>query len=58
MKEVNNMKQTIIVMVNNWLFNINRVLAHNNIDLRKVISIHADYVELTNETHITIYTIE
>ena len=58
MKEVNTMKQTVIVMTNNWLFNINRVLEHNNIDLHKVISIHADYVELTNETHITIYTTE
>ena len=52
------MKQTVIVMTNNWLFNINRVLEHNNIDLHKVISIRADYVELINETHITIYTTE
>lgn len=52
------MKQTVITLNNNWLFDLNRVLKYNDIDLHKVISIHADYVEILNETHITIYTTE
>lgn len=52
------MKKVIIVMRNNWLFDINNILQHNNIDLHELISIHAEYCPGVNETHITIYTNE
>lgn len=58
MKEVNTVKKVIIVMCNNWLFDINSILQHNDIDLHKLISIHAEYYHTANETHITIYTTE
>lgn len=53
---MNAMKQTVITLNSNWLSDLNRVLKYLDIDLCKVIAIHGDYVELTNETHITIYT--
>jgi hypothetical protein len=49
------MTKTIIVMENNWLFDINRVLEFNNIDLHKLLSLHAEYYPKANETHIVIY---
>ena len=52
------MKKTIIVMRNNWLFDINGVLKFEDIDIDKLLSIHAEYYPKSNETHIVVYTTE
>lgn len=48
------MEKTIIVMANNWLFDINSILMHNSIDLHAIVSIHAEYYPVKNETHIIV----
>ena len=52
------MKRTVIVMVNNWLSDIHCVIKFNNIDTDKLLSIHAEYYQNVNETHIIIWETE